>query len=127
MDPRLVNLVDLVGPRISKRRRHRPLQWHCPLASSVLTTAPIRLTRPALTEEVADLRSKLASYKSQMSLIVEALIESGIRLSDIRSQSTSKPLQPEHAITPPLRPLSPSSSPRPSCPKISSRLRAMTP
>ncbi|KAB2615201.1 hypothetical protein D8674_021789 [Pyrus ussuriensis x Pyrus communis] len=50
----------------------------------------------ALTAEVADLRTKLASYKSQMSLIVQALSQSDIHLPDLRPLSTSEPLQPEH-------------------------------
>ncbi|KAB2617530.1 hypothetical protein D8674_013399 [Pyrus ussuriensis x Pyrus communis] len=51
----------------------------------------------ALTEEATGLRSKLTSYKSQMSLIVKVLSESRIRHLDIRTSSTSKPFQLEHA------------------------------
>ena len=42
-----------------------------------------------LTTEVADLRTELASYKSQMSLIVKTLNESDIHFLDIRTPSTS--------------------------------------
>ncbi|TQD72485.1 hypothetical protein C1H46_041986 [Malus baccata] len=51
----------------------------------------------AVTIEVANHRTDLALYKSQMSLIVQALGQSGIHLPDLRRPSTSKPLQPEHA------------------------------
>ncbi|TQD84629.1 hypothetical protein C1H46_029811 [Malus baccata] len=51
----------------------------------------------ALIAEVANLRTELASYKSQMSQIVQALSQSGIRFLDLHLPSTSEPFQPEHA------------------------------
>ncbi|TQE07060.1 hypothetical protein C1H46_007328 [Malus baccata] len=50
-----------------------------------------------LTAEVVGLRTELASYKSQISLIVHTLSQSGVRLPDIHPPSTFEPLQPEHA------------------------------
>ncbi|KAB2617513.1 hypothetical protein D8674_013382 [Pyrus ussuriensis x Pyrus communis] len=40
---------------------------------------------------------ELASYKSQMPLIVQALSQSSIRLPDVHTPSTSEPFQPKHA------------------------------
>ncbi|TQE00401.1 hypothetical protein C1H46_013974 [Malus baccata] len=45
----------------------------------------------ALTAEVAGLRTELASYKSQMSLIVHALSQSNIRLTDFHPPLMSDP------------------------------------
>ncbi|KAM2339909.1 hypothetical protein ACFX1X_019430 [Malus domestica] len=65
----------------------------------------------ALTAEVAHLKTELAYYKSQMSLIVQALSQSGIRLPNIHPLLTSEPLQPEHTQNSAFRPLSPSPNP----------------
>ncbi|KAM2998597.1 hypothetical protein FF2_040235 [Malus domestica] len=81
----------------------------------------------ALTAEVAGLRTELTLYKSQISLIIQTLSQSSIRHPDIRPPSKSKPLQPKHARTPPLRPLSPSSTLSPSCLNLSSHMRTTTP
>ncbi|KAB2611236.1 hypothetical protein D8674_019268 [Pyrus ussuriensis x Pyrus communis] len=72
----------------------------------------------ALMQEVAGLRSELASYKSQMSMLVQALKSSRIRLP---SFSTPPPLEPfhiEHAHNQARRP--PTSSP--TLPPISSKI-----
>ena len=53
----------------------------------------------ALTAEVADLKTELTSYTSQMSLIVQALSQSSICLPDLRPPLISKPFQPEHGHT----------------------------
>ncbi|XP_050123629.1 uncharacterized protein LOC126600977 [Malus sylvestris] len=51
----------------------------------------------ALTQEVARLRSKLASYKSQMSMLVQALSSSGIHLPSFSTPSPSQPFHTEQA------------------------------
>ncbi|KAB2632767.1 hypothetical protein D8674_029014 [Pyrus ussuriensis x Pyrus communis] len=47
-----------------------------------------------LTAEVDGLKTKLASYKGQMSLIVQAFSQSGIHLLHMHPPSTSEPLKP---------------------------------
>ena len=58
-----------------------------------------------LTEEVASLRSKLASYKSQISLIIKALSESGIHLRMFVPGRCLSPSNSSMPRTPPLQPL----------------------
>ena len=51
----------------------------------------------ALTQEVAELRTELASYKSQMSMLVQALSSSGIHLPGFSTPSPSQPFHTEQA------------------------------
>ncbi|XP_070664760.1 uncharacterized protein [Malus domestica] len=49
----------------------------------------------ALTQEIAGLRSEMASYKSQMSMLVQALSSSGIHLPGFSAPSPSQPFHTE--------------------------------
>ncbi|TQD87171.1 hypothetical protein C1H46_027311 [Malus baccata] len=69
-------------------RRREPIASSSSQSKSEVTT---------LTAKVADLKTELASYKSQKSLIVQAISQSGIHLLDLRPPSTSEPFQPKHA------------------------------
>ncbi|KAB2634636.1 hypothetical protein D8674_038111 [Pyrus ussuriensis x Pyrus communis] len=68
-------------------------RWRDPRAPS---SSQLKSQVTALTAEVADLMTELASYRSQMSLIVQALSQSGIRLPNLRPPST---FQPKHGHT----------------------------
>ncbi|KAB2611849.1 hypothetical protein D8674_019881 [Pyrus ussuriensis x Pyrus communis] len=64
-------------------------QWREPRESSSLQS---KGEVTSLTTEVASLRTKLTSYKSHMSLIIQALSQSSIHLPDICPPSTFEPL-----------------------------------
>ncbi|RXI01309.1 hypothetical protein DVH24_001543 [Malus domestica] len=72
MDHRPVNPIDPVGPLVPHVQGSS--------TSSVALPASARLThrRPRTPDQI--LRSELASYKSQMSMLVQTLNSSGIRL-----------------------------------------------
>ncbi|KAM1718191.1 hypothetical protein ACFX11_025937 [Malus domestica] len=82
----------------------------------------------ALTQEVAGLRSELASYKSQMSMLIQALSSSEICLPGFSAPSPSEPFHTEHAqqsglSTSDLRPPTPSPTPPLTSSKITKHRR----
>ncbi|CAN6691999.1 unnamed protein product [Malus baccata var. baccata] len=52
----------------------------------------------SLTQEIAGLRSEMASYKSQMSMLVQAFSSSGIHLPGFSAPSPSQPFHTEQPI-----------------------------